>query len=1171
MPALRTSGKPVHVKIKRPKPKAGPPTPKRKAGPPSPTPKAGPPTPKRGTIRAPKKQPGPVSDAETRRIVAHKKKPTYSKALSDARTHGPAVRSGTGPGEAKGDTEFNRGRKVSDAVIRAARIKSLRRTRVTGKKLITRELEGKGVLAKAFSGAADKLVTQSSDPTRRGLGLDDELGKNLAKDVITFPAQALPSVYVPAAGVVEAIKGDPKRIKKFAKDIDESDPLYNLAAAGVAKAKGNTAAAKKRLKTAKESAKEHPGLTALEVAGAKGFAGRTTSRALRGGGRSVRKAGRVTGSKRVERAGEKIRRAGSTERASRTVPGTAIVEARSYSRDSFKKAGEVLRERQARKRTKGIRKRADEAKARGDTDVAQELYAGAAKRDPDRVSDREIRRRVDERTQVNEDTRRRNRATATKTARKIVKSVPREKGALSVVAQRIVKADKKDIESYVRELTAEAESLSHSKLRANKTLRKQLQAVIDDPKANMGRLEAAAKAYEQAVGPVQKKLGELKVLDPKQIERATVTPYAIRRMGAKRDPKLGLVDKDGLPIPTEHIRAHMKANNESPAAFLTQAPSQRGAKNFNVQSSKQIQASAGKRTGEATRKGIFDADPETLVEGAAKGQGLVDATEAFRSTIKEFAVRGKTAKVSTYLTKKQADKAASDAMHDANGDPLPGAMSLRPVRVNPFAGSKAQLEKLLEDVDNLDAEQAQLIVKAMQDSVHPDAQGEGPWALIPEAAADQIFAHLNAQGGGGGIKTVQLANQAFRRTVLSTSPGWFAGNLIEGLGRAALAHAGPRSYVTGKKVLGRLREIDPAMADEALSRMTGGGHFVSADRAHVRRGAEQFSGTTLAPIANALGKFWRAPGPKTAARMWNAYTDFVFRSLNGRIETGIQTAMAGRALRKSPLMDQKILKLGRAAVDDAAKGLTKTENQIKFGREVDTMYGKYGKFSPAQKKAISTFTPFAAWWLNSVNFVYRTLPRDHPVVTGLIATAEMATEEWRKEHGLDLFIDGAVPGFLQGSIPVGEGKFRASKFTPFGAFTDPGGTIAGQVLPLWQGPAAALQGRDWTGRELRVTGEDGRSRKPNPLETFVFAARAFAEATVPGLSKGQQIGSTGVGSLSPFKVVKPKESTSTRRIRKPSESGFFGGSKGSSSSTKDGSFFGGGGSSSRKKPGGFFD
>jgi hypothetical protein len=80
-----------------------------------------------------------------------------------------------------------------------------------------------------------------------------------------------------------------------------------------------------------------------------------------------------------------------------------------------------------------------------------------------------------------------------------------------------------------------------------------------------------------------------------------------------------------------------------------------------------------------------------------------------------------------------------------------------------------------------------------------------------------------------------------------------------------------------------------------------------------------------------------------------------------------------------------------------------------------------------------------------------------------------ATDEWRKEHGLDKFIAGAAPGWLQGSIPGAGGvKYRApARYTPFGFFTDPLESTAGAVLPQFTGALAAFRGQDWKGATLR--------------------------------------------------------------------------------------------------------
>jgi hypothetical protein len=86
-------------------------------------------------------------------------------------------------------------------------------------------------------------------------------------------------------------------------------------------------------------------------------------------------------------------------------------------------------------------------------------------------------------------------------------------------------------------------------------------------------------------------------------------------------------------------------------------------------------------------------------------------------------------------------------------------------------------------------------------------------------------------------------------------------------------------------------------------------------------------------------------------------------------------------------MSDKVIKVSAKAAEDAAKGLKNTDAQVELGRQVDRMYGSYQKFGPGLRNAISTYTPFVSWTINAVNFLYRVLPADHPVLTSLVASA----------------------------------------------------------------------------------------------------------------------------------------------------------------------------------------
>jgi hypothetical protein len=95
-------------------------------------------------------------------------------------------------------------------------------------------------------------------------------------------------------------------------------------------------------------------------------------------------------------------------------------------------------------------------------------------------------------------------------------------------------------------------------------------------------------------------------------------------------------------------------------------------------------------------------------------------------------------------------------------------------------------------------------------------------------------------------------------------------------------------------------------------------------------------------------------------------------------------------------MSDKLRKLSKQAMNEAVENKLSLRTMDALGREVDRMYGQYSKFSPGLKRLVAHETPFIAWYRNAVNFIYKTMPRDHPIVTTLINSADSATEEWRK-------------------------------------------------------------------------------------------------------------------------------------------------------------------------------
>lgn len=992
------------------------------------------------------------------------------------------------------------------------------------------ELTGRGLMAKALGSVADavpdkpevkvggrKLKVSTMGPASLIPGVGDRTVRAL-KDAINFPAQAIPSVYVPVAAAVEAVGGDSSRGRKLLHDLPHTD-------AGAALLTGHP-------KRALKLADEHPGFAALEAYGAKGVVGRGAGRALRAAPKRSR-----------------LHQVGSTVRPDKAGPtGTTLKRKQSYSRDVTQKAGQVLGERDRARRARRVA-----ATATGDP----ETMARVKRLDPARMGEAEVRRRVDERVAVNETMRRHNRAVVVDAAHRAANNTQTPTGSIParlaisarnvrtrasptaatvLVAQAITKASDADLRAYSREIEAIHDRLPPSQALANRQLRSEIAKHLSKRPAKVARVKVGGRAgggpgyievtsrggpgrrpgsadltraavrYADVMGSLQKGLADRGIVGKYQTDKAPLVPYAIRRMGAVASEH-GPVDAvTGAPVKTAQIRAHMAAHGVKEPAYVTQAPGQRGARNFFVSSGRPPSVMSPTRTGAATARGTFDAHPDVLTEGAAKAQGLIDAADGFAATIREFAHKPTLGRL---RTRREADDHAND-LYARTGE------HWRPVRVQPFGGKAPQLEHLLRD-----SEADRTVIDALDSAIkgHP---GPGPWALMPEAAADQFAAHLHSMGAGPKARALRVVGSNFRRTVLATSPTWMAGNLTEGVGRAAIARAGPLSYMTGRRVLRRVGELDPKAQQELMARATGGGHYSMADRT-IHTDSSQFSGgAVLEPVAKGLGAFWRQPGPRHVAAVWHGWTDLVFRQLNGRIESNIQTAMLGRALRESPLMDKGVVKLGSTAIDQAARGLRDTAEQARFAEEVRRMYGRYDAFPPDTRLMIQTYTPFIAWWLNSVKFVYNVLPRDHPALTTLIATSEQATEEWRKQHGLDLFMggdSGQLPGFLQGSIPLGGGAHQRAPFryTPFGAFGDPLKNIADAILPQFSGVQAAFNGEDWKGKKLLKP--DGSPA--DELDKAKAAAAAFIDATIPIVAQVKRADAKGVASFNPLAPVKP--------------------------------------------------
>jgi hypothetical protein len=486
--------------------------------------------PKRPASRGPQGLPGPSKPVVTKGTVRARRRQQQNPF------HKPSVRKG---GTVKVGVGVHKKGKINKQSAPEKVLGSVR-------KQVTKEFEGRGELAKALHTVAKHVHIQPGGvPTAdERLGITKSTAAKIpgraVKDLINFPAQAVPAVYVPVAGAVEAARGNPKRLKGLVHDLDKHDPFVNLGAAGIAALQGHNKVAAKRFKAAKKAAEAHPGFTILEGAGVKGSVGRGAGATMRSGA-----------------LGKGAKRAASTTRKPRTVEGTGLVEFPEYSRDVLRKATQVAREKSKRDETKNLRQTAARIEDRN-PDRAAEMRRKANRIDPDRMSSREIRRRVDARVDANENIRREHRGRVIHQVEQVVKQAKRsERKALSLVTQNIATPEFRDLRAYLDELEQQVPNLDRAGRVANKALQRQIKDVLSG-KLDPDRVRRVASEYEKLTTPLQKGLVERGLLDKAQADRAPLIPYAVRKMGARFDPETDALTLHGKVLSSDAIRTHMK-------------------------------------------------------------------------------------------------------------------------------------------------------------------------------------------------------------------------------------------------------------------------------------------------------------------------------------------------------------------------------------------------------------------------------------------------------------------------------------------------------------------------------------------------------------------------------------------------------------------------------------
>lgn len=981
-------------------------------------------------------------------------------------------------------------------------------------------LHGTGVEADLLAGAG-KAVS-SALPGVAG---------NTLSDALSLPAQVLPSSYLTLKAAGNAVAGDPTELDALRKSYQETSALPALLSG--------------RLGEAASRAGEHPLYTALEAAAIKSGIGLG--------------------------AGELLKRLGhpgfqNEQRPPLSVYGDVQQHRAPYSADAL---------------TRLMQRRSD---ARRTTGPNGELLATP------REASRHLRSALDREVFAGEQVRRGNQRQVAHELEAVRPQDPRQADVVSLAIQGIARNPDRaigDLQQYRDELVNQQPHLAASELAANRHMIETIDHALANP--NPQAIFNAARTFIDRQGPVNDALVAKGLLDPHQARKAIAIPYARTHMDAgyglsradvaeeariraemkqsglsdqERGQLLGrlssvraktqTLDAAGHPLSLDAIEQHMAANGVEPPGFVTQRPAPAsGPGSFFQPPNERASLPRQRRTGEATTRGTFDPKWEAVVQQAIHGRTVLDKVNNFEHIVDRFGLRAPGGH--TFRDSAEAKRAAEHP-EDFNMrlPDVPGGW--KPVRLAPWLAKKSELEAAagLGHNNALEADQHQMVENFSADAIKNALEpGDGPAILLPKVITDRLRQHF--QEILPTEKAAQAFTGAFKGAVLPTSPKWAAGNAIDNyIVRSFGTGIGPLEMRTGKRFAELVkRENSPEEAARALESIVPGGLYGSYARIQPYRALEQFAGTKIEPLARAAHALLTTPGVKTLHDLYTRYRDTVFELDSKYVEQLPQYGQLAKSARKELGLTRHAFRRAVAAeqsvVMDLARGLRHPENVDRFAKEVEQVFGNWGKNGPEARRFLTTWAPFWMWGRAAIKFAFITLPRDHPVLTGLLAASQQMTREERQKLGFDFAGDSPQPPYLQGSIPDpmhAGGVVPVGTLTTFGTFGDLPQFLASVPAPQFSSAILGGLGLDWKGDKL----VNKKGQPASEQERIKAALLGTADGYIPFLNVARSVAGHGAIGVSPFRATSPqidqylRERHNMQEISVPISSGSGGGS-----------------------------
>lgn len=895
------------------------------------------------------------------------------------------------------------------------------------------------------------------------------------------------------------------------------------------------------LKGAAKAAFEHPGFTVAEGAGVAGVAGRSGGALARAAGSQAEKEG-TRGA--LARAGSTVRPPiALTEDSGLAKRGTNLKQ-REYSKDAVRKRAQV----QADKHREPLL----DAKGKAVTVVERGRTVPVLRpkgREQERFQSQRASFEAGRNQSVEVLEREKQRKTANSIEGRVPKVLPAQRLGQEL-SQLVASGTIRSANTFKGDLAKRIRTIQDALTHPERYRTRGTQASPGELKATRHNLELLQKAlrnprvlaaapaivknglkYAEALSKGDVRLEGLHVHPKEELERAALSEYALAHMKARHaevNGEAALRNPKGELLTNEMIRRHAVSSGRHPdtLAYIPHVIGAGRRSSFHQPfrpNSRPVFAGQT-RTGALYRRGATAIGHELTREEMTKKAVTASNAESIDKFLSETGARDVKGR---YFTGPQGIEAAARLNAD-------GTSQYTPVRAFAAKLSKETQEQLREhqNPSSLETAHRAMLNDRIVASAGSDKRTRNV-VLVPKHQLDTLLQHLNPPGEAE--KVAQLLNGPFRMAVLP-QPRWLTGNFVEPhIIRLPLSGAGinlPGSavdFAAFNKVVGGMEKSgDASLVRSAneIRAMQAGGLFIGRKGASIRRTYQDFSGST----ARALYAAHVARNLPVMKQMGDLILSIphTFFALNKvLVETPVQKIAFGKQARMDVQQITgswlKTIKLGERALDEVQKGLVNTSTQHRFMERQYELLGQYNGFNPTMRKLVQTAFPFLPWTLNSLRFVYWTLPVHHTgAFTALLKASQHVQAEWEAEH------KDVPPGTLSDALKrKDKGLVDVGRYTPFGvsiplAHGQAEG-LTNTFMPQLAGAQKALQGQDPFGRALQVPKtKNNPSGEASTGERVGAAVNQGLESLVPLIAMIRRLQEGGGTSYANSTVFSPK-------------------------------------------------